>query len=67
MDRLIGTGQSYQEKMSRGFEKFGMAIVKYGNSLKAKSTSTEFKILSKRIPLHRDAKEYQGMLMAVLS
>ncbi|XP_072048029.1 LOW QUALITY PROTEIN: uncharacterized protein [Amphiura filiformis] len=61
MDCLIGTseGQSYQDKLENGFKKFGMAIVKYGRSLKAKSTSKYFKTLSDKIPVQRDQKEYQ--------
>ena len=62
MDRLIGdSDQSYQKKMEKGFKKFGMAIVKYGRTLKCKSTPQCFRTLADRIPVQRDHKEYQGM------
>ena len=59
MDRLIV--ESYHGKLEQGFTKFGMAIVKYGLSLKSKSTPKCFKTLADRIPVQRDHKEYQGM------
>ena len=60
MDRLIGSSEEkgFKGKMTLGFTKFGMAIVK---RLKAKSTPQCFKILAERIPITRDDKEYQGM------
>ncbi|XP_041452630.1 uncharacterized protein LOC121426075 isoform X2 [Lytechinus variegatus] len=61
MDRLIGSSEDkgFKGKMTLGFKKFGMAIVKYGKRLKAKSTPQCFKILAERIPITRDDKEYQ--------
>lgn len=63
MDRLIGSTEKkgFEGKMARGFQKFGMAIVKYGKRLKVKSTPQSFRVLADRIPTTRDDQEYQGM------